>query len=210
MGFIYSYAFQQWVIQFLIVLFFVGALLGLGVGVCLLACTARTLRFFNVMNRWVSMRRALRPIEIPRDTTQAVQRHRYLLAGIFLVGAVYSLFILITRFDPRAVIYVFNLKTLSAPIASWLIESVRWLLIAGNLLAIGVAIMLGFFPAALVRLEAKGGRWYSTRRAFRGVDTMHVSLDKLVAAFPRISGLIITVATLLLVIGFGTMLLGLR
>ena len=63
--------------------FLLGGVALLAVGVSLIVNSAGALRFFGSMNRWVSMRRMSRPLEIPRDTRQAVQKYRHVLAAIF-------------------------------------------------------------------------------------------------------------------------------
>lgn len=210
MEFIDSYAFRQWAFQFTVVLFLVGGLAVLAVGVGLIVARAGTLRFFVAMNRWVSTRRAFKPIEVARDTRQAVQRHRRWLAVVFIAGAAFALYGLATWFDARAVSFVFGLDPRPSSVASWLVESVRWVLIVGNLTAIVIGIMLGFFPDALAALEARGSRWYSDRQLVKGGDAMNLALDNWVAAFPRSAGWIITVAGLILVGDFGIMLSGIR
>jgi len=210
MEIINSLAFRQWAMHTMAVLFFVGGLVGLTVGTGLIFYSKRTLRVFDVLNRWVSLRSASKPLEIPRDTTQAAQKYRRWLAAFFIAGAVFSLFILASKFDARAVITGLKLNTLRDPVASWIVDSARWLLIVGNLAAVVVGILLGFFPAALTALESKGGRWFSERRMVRGSDAMNLTLDKWVAAFPRTAGMIFTVTTLILVSNFGYILFGMR
>lgn len=210
MEFIGNYAFQHWAVQFLVVLFLVGGLMTLAVGVGLIVGRAGTLRFLVAMNRWVSTRRAFKPLEVTRDTRQGVQMHRRWLAVVFIAGATFSLFGLATWFDARAVSFVFGLDARPSSVASWLVESVRWVLIVGNLTAIVIGIMLGFFPDALAALEARGSRWYSDRQLVKGGDAMNLSLDNWVAASPRAAGWLITVAGLVLVGNYGIMLSGIR
>ena len=210
MEFIASHAFQHWAVQFLAVLFLVGGLVALAVGVGLIVGSAGTLRLLVAMNRWVSTRRALRPFEIPRDTRPLVQKHRRWLAVFFVAGAAYAIVGLTTGFDARAVSYVYGLDTRPSSAAPWLVETVRWALIVGNLAAIVIGIMLGFFPGAVAALEARGARWYSDRQLVKGADEMNLSLDNWVAASPRIAGWIIAVAGLVLAGDFGFMLSGLR
>jgi hypothetical protein len=190
-------AFQQWVVQFVIAVFLTGGVAVLAVGVGLIVASDKTLRLIATMNRWVSTRRAFRAIEVPRDTSRAVQKYRRWLAVIIAVGAAYAVYGLGTKFDARAVGILLGLTTHSIVI-SWLIEAGRWALIVGNLVAMVIAIMLGFFPDALAALEIRGGRWYSDRQLIKGADTMHVTLDDWVAASPRTAGWIITVAALIL------------
>ena len=91
-----------------------------------------------------------------------------------------------------------------------LVESVRWVLIVGNLTAIVIGTILDFFPDALAAPEARDDRWYSDRRFVKGADAMNLSLDNRVAAPPRGAGWIITVAGLVLVGDFGIMLFRVR
>jgi hypothetical protein len=201
----YSYAFQQWIVQFVVVVFVLGGLAVLAIGVGLIVSSAGTLRFIAAMNRWVSTRRAFRPMEVVHDTSRAVQKHRRWLAIIIAAGAAYALYGLGTQFDARAVGLILGLNTHSFAI-SWVIEAGRWALIAGNLVALVIGIMLGFFPDALAALEIRGGRWYSDRQLIKGADAMHVTLDDWVAASPRTAGWIITVAALILLGAFAFVL----
>lgn len=205
-----SSAFRQWIALALTVFFLVGGLVGVAVGVSLIVRSERTLRFFGIMNRWVSLRGAARPLEIPRDTTQAVQRYRHWLGAVFIVGGAFATFILATRFSAGAARQLLNLTALHPTIASWAVDSARWILIVGNLVAVVVGILLAFFPAALAALEARGGSWFSERRLLKGGDTQNLSLDKWVAAHPRRAGVIMVVGALLMMGNFGIMLLGTR
>ena len=209
MEFMDSFAFRQWVLQLSVVLFLVGGFAVLAVGVGLIVSSARTLRFFVAMNRWVSTRRAFKPIEVPRDTGKVVQEHRRWLAMAFVAGGAFALYGVATAFDARAVSFVFGLDARPSSVASWLVESFRWVLIVGNLAAIVIGIMLAFFPDALAALEARGGRWYSDRQLVKGADAMNLSLDNWVAASPRAAGGIMTLAGLFLM-GGGIMLFGAR
>jgi hypothetical protein len=203
-------AFRQWVIQALTVFFLVWGLVGIAVGVSLIVNSDRTLRLLGTLNRWVSMRSASRPLEIPRDTTQAVQRHRYWLGAVFIAGGAFATFILATKFDAKAATHMLNLTALRPVVALLIVDSARWILIAGNLVVVAAGILLAFFPAALAALEAGGSAWFSERRALRGADTPNLSLDNWVSAHPRGAGVIITVAALLMASNVGIMLLGMR
>lgn len=210
MEFVDTYAFRQWAVQFLAVIFLAGGLLALAVGVGLIAGSAGTLRFFGAMNRWVSTRRVFAPLDVSRDTRQLVQKHRRWLAVVFVACAGFSIAGLVTAFDARAVGFVFGLDTRPSSVAFWLVESARWALIVGNLAAVVIGIMLGFFPDALFALETRGGRWYSDWQIVKGVDTMNLSLDNWVAAYPRFAGWIIIAGSVVLVSEFGLLLLGAR
>ena len=56
-------------------IFIAAAIVGVALGVGLIVNGARTLRFLGAMNRWVSLRSKLKPMEIPRDIGKAVYGH---------------------------------------------------------------------------------------------------------------------------------------
>src|SRR2546426_8683895 len=59
----YSNLTWQLLVQFLIVLFLVVAVSGLAVGVGLIASSPKIVGYFHTLNRWVSTRHVLRPVE---------------------------------------------------------------------------------------------------------------------------------------------------
>lgn len=201
-----SPAVRLWLAQSTVIFFLVGGVALLAVGISLIVNSACALRFFGGMNRWVSMRRASKPLEVPRDTRQAVQQYRYWLAAIFVAGGAFAIFGLLKQFDVAAIIFALNLGFLKPIISGWLIDSVRWMLILGNLLAIVAGIMLAFFPAAVVKLETRGSHWYSERKVTRGSDQLNLKLDAWVEAHPRQAGWGIVFFALTLIGAFGLIL----
>ncbi|HKA41884.1 MAG TPA: hypothetical protein VKF40_07835 [Burkholderiales bacterium] len=201
-----TYGFRQWAGQFLVLFFLIAGFTLLLIGLSLIFNSAGALRLFGRLNRWVSMRQATRPLEIPRDTSAVVRKYRHWLAAAFVGGGVFALFGLLTQYDAAGIIYGLKLGYLRPAFAHWLFDSARWVLIVGNLAAIAIGIMLAFFPNALMALEASGSRWYSERRHARSRDVMHVTvLDEWVAEFPRASGVIITLFAVFLIGAFGMM-----
>jgi hypothetical protein len=201
-----SHAFRLWLAQVIVAFFLVAGVALFAVGISLVVNSVGALRFFGGMNRWVSMRRATKPLEISRDTRQAVQKHRYWLAAIFVLGGAFAVFGLLTQFDAAAVIFVFNPDFVKPALSIWLIDSVRWMLVAGNLLAMVTGILLAFFPDVVVRMEARGSRWYSERKITKGADQLNLKLDAWVSAHPRIAGWGIVFFALVLIGAFGLLL----
>ena len=210
LGMMSSASARLWLAQSAALFFLIGGICLLAAGIGLIVNGAVTLRFFSSMNRWVSMRRATRPLEVPRDTRPLVQKHRYWLAAVFVAGGVFAIVGLVTQFSTSAAITLLKLNGLHPAFAGWLVDAFRWVLIIGNLTAIVAGILLAFFPAAVAALEARGSAWYSERQAARGADTMRVtSLDNWVAAQPRAAGAIVTLFALGLISVFGLSLPGL-
>lgn len=197
---------RMWFAQSTVLFFFISGFALFAVGLTLVLNSAAALRFFETANRWVSMRRATRPLEIARDTQPLVQRHRYLIATFVIAAGVFAIYGLLTQYDARAAVRLLGLESQRPVFALWLVDSARWLLIAGNALGIVVGFVLAFAPGLLARMEACGGNWYSERRMVKGGDAMNTGLDAQVAARPRAAGIIIMVMALLLIGAFGLLL----
>jgi hypothetical protein len=77
---------DQLLIPFVLWIFIVAAIVGIALGVGLIISSAGTLRFLGTMNRWVSLRSNLKPMEIPRDIGKAVYGHGRWFGGAFALG----------------------------------------------------------------------------------------------------------------------------
>jgi hypothetical protein len=196
-------AVQLWLAQSTVVFFIAAGITLLAIGISLIMNSAGTLRFFGGMNRWMSMRRATKSLEIPHDTRRAVQKYRYWFAAVFVAGGILAVSGLLTQFDVRAVVRVFGLEFFKPAFAEWIVDSARWVLVAGNLIGIVVGLLLAFSPQTVVKLEARGSQWYSERQATRGADSLNLKLDVWVAANPRVAGGGIVVFALALIGAFG-------
>jgi hypothetical protein len=199
-------AFWQWCAQVLVVFFVVGGLAGIAVGTGLIVNSSRTLGFFRTINRWTSMRRAVKPLEIPRDSTQVVQRYMRVIAVIFIVGGAYSLYALLVQFSAQAIIFSLKLREVHPLVSGLLIDGIRWILITGNLAAVVVGILMVYSPRKLTALEAVGSKWFSDRRVTQVGDRMHTPLDRWVASAPRAAGVIIAAGSLVVVVSAAFML----
>jgi len=186
----YSNLTWQLLVQFLIVLFLVVAVSGLAVGVGLISSSPKMVGYFHVLNRWVSTRHVLKPVEVPFDTERATHRHYRWVAGAFFLGGLVSVFGLLAGLDATAVSAAFSAKRF-APVVAIAVESAKWVLIAGSAFGVVVGAMLLFYPNAESMLERFANRWVSPRRVTRSWDDMHMNLDTLVEAHPKPAGWII-------------------
>lgn len=196
---------RLWLAQAMVVFFLVCGVTLLAFGVSLIVNSAGALRLIAGMNRWVSMREATKPLEVPRDTRHVVQKYHYAFAAVFVIGGAYAIYGLLTHFSTDAMIRLLGLNTFSRDAALWLADSLRWLLIVGNLFAIIAGVMLALFPGYVATLEERAGRWVSMRRITKGADNMNIKLDSWVAVYPRAIGTVIVFAALLLIGTFGMM-----
>lgn len=197
---------NQLLIPGVVMLFFIGGVLAAVIGAGLILRNSGVFRLFGVMNRSVSTRQLLKPLEIPRDSNGVVWKYRRPIAAFFAIGATYSLYGLIAHVDNAAVVAALKLKYPPAAVLL-LVESARLLLIVGCAVSLTVGILLGIFPETMRVLEGRASRWVSTRRMAPDADKMNVALDDWVAAFPRAAGCLILVPALGVMFYFGTLLL---
>lgn len=197
-------AVQQLLVPPLLWFFFIGGVFSIAVGIGLVGFSSRMFSLFDIMNRWVSFRKASKPMAIQRESWPFVERHRRWFALVFIVASLFSIVNLVSRIDmPRLGILASAKLQVPLSYVEWMLSSMWWFLLLGSVLTIMVGIALGFFPAAMGKLEKQSGRWYSSRNLAKGADTMHTPLDKLVLKHPRILGAIIVIAALVNVVAVG-------
>lgn len=199
---------DQLVIPTLVLFLLVGSLGATLLGLALLLRSAAALRFIARMNRWVSTRRALRPLEIPR-TIEALSaaRRRPWLGALVAIGAAAALYLLLTRMDSLG-----SRSASALELKRWLsvtlpLLTLKWFLVAGSAFSIVAGVMIAAFPRAWSALEQRMNRWYSTRRMLpAGSDDMRMPLEALVEAHPRAAGALITVASLIVAMAMAALL----
>lgn len=165
------------------------SLLGLALGIGLIARTGAMLSFIHLMNRWVSMRQALRPLEVPRHVAPGVAASRWFAACLIALGA-FAAAILVARVGPTALAALFRVDARTS-LAGVLLEALHWFLVLGSVAAVATGILLLFFPGTWQRIEGRANRWYSTRELESAGDALHPSLDRIVEAFPRTAGAVL-------------------
>ncbi len=202
----YNPVLDQLLIPALLVFFLVAGIVAVGLGVALIVYRHGVLNRLSAMNRWVSGRKTMAPLEITRQADPAVYKHRRWFSAAFIVGGAFAAIMIIGSLDVAAVVSLFGAQRLTF-VGPWLVESFWWMLLLGSLFAVVVGIVLGFFPHALGALDARANRWYSSRQMIRGADNMYLTLDKWVAHSPRAAGVIIAVAGLIVLVNFAVVLM---
>ncbi len=182
-----DYLVNELLIPIVLWIFMLVGIVGVVLGVGLIVGSARTLRFLGTTNRWVSLRSSLKPMEEPHDIGKAVYGHRRWFGAVFAVGGAFAILTLLAKVEVAAVVSALGRNT-TPVIVAWIVESLKWILVAGGALAVVIGVMLVFSIEDLRALEARLNRWYSPRQLVKGADTMHLTLDKWVEAFPRTAG----------------------
>ncbi|MEO8009618.1 MAG: hypothetical protein ABI728_14010 [Betaproteobacteria bacterium] len=204
-----NYVVDEILVPVVFLFFLASGIFGVGLGIGLIVFRARIFHLFGPMNRWVSARKNLKPLESLRDIEPFVHKYRRWFSALFILGGVFSIFMLAEKVDVVAVTSVFGLRR-SSIIGPWVIQSLVTFLIIGSVLAIAIGIILGFFPRALAAVEIRTNRWYSSRQFAKGVDESHVPLDSLFESSPRTAGCVLAVGALILSVSSMIVLLGNR
>ena len=185
----------QVLFQFFITVVLVFASLGFAVGVGLIVSSARMLRIFHAMNRWISTDAAFAALDLPRSTERFSYRNRRWIGWALIAGGLFATFGLVTGINPAAVGATFA-KGAMVPLVVIVAGTLRWFLIVGSVAGVVIGGMLCFSPDALVTLEKYANRWFSAGRLTRGGDDMRLTLDRLVEAHPGLSGWILACTAL--------------
>ena len=195
----------QIVHQTIFIFLLVGAAFALIAGVMLLLDSGRALRIGDRLNRWVSTRAAIRPLEEHRSISKPLYRMHRLVGVLICAGALYSLLVLGTPHGGAAITN--SLAGLGpARFSAWISESLRTILLTGNAAALLFGLVFLFRPSALRGLEAWADRRISARKSTKPLEEAHLTVDKFVHAHPRLVGGLVVLGSLYVLINLGFVL----
>ncbi|MDP2709844.1 MAG: hypothetical protein Q8O56_01375 [Solirubrobacteraceae bacterium] len=202
-------AVQQLLLPSAVIFLFLGSVFAIVAGAGLILRGEATLRLFGKLNRWVSTREALKTVDQQHDIEQTMHRRQRLLGAVFLALAALSFIVLVAKYDVAVLSSVFARRF--PPIAVELaVVTLKWTLIAGDILAIIVGAALILSPDVLAKVEARTNRWYSTRTDADDAALMHLTLDKWAEKHARAAGWIVIVLAAFVALNLGIVLIGPR
>jgi hypothetical protein len=183
-----------------------GAVLGLVVGGMLLLDSPRALRWNSALSTWISSRQALRPLDEPHDIKRVIYRWHRLLGLVIFAGALYTLDVLVFRYQGVPLARAF--RDLANPgLLALLFDGIRYALIAGNAAALAAGLVLCLRPSLLKGLEAWADLAYSSRKPTKPLDVMHYAPDEFVRSRPRVIGALLAIGSLYILVVLGSALL---
>ena len=177
------------------------------VGVGLAMRNPAMLHFYSFMNRGFSVRRLLGPLFRPHHVEPVLHRHLKLLGSIIVLGAATSIYIL-AGVDAGVFQPVFH-GTFTNETAEILADYTKSFLLAGNAICVVVGLLALFFPQQLSKIEAYTDKWYSLRRPMRPWNQVHTEVDNWVLAHPTVSGITLSIMSLILAVSMYVNLSGL-
>lgn len=192
----------------LVLILLIGSLASIMFGLALVFRTAQALGFMRGMNRWVSTRRVLKELEVPRHVEEPHRVGRHWFALFLVAGGGFALYFLLARLEIPHTAVVLGVDLKRWFLAGLALQTMKWFLVAGSVLAVAVGILMLFLPRVLAAFEAGMNRWYSTRKLLpAGGESMRFPLDLLVEAYPRASGWIVAAASLVVAVAMAILVI---
>jgi hypothetical protein len=194
-----NYVLDEILVPVIFLFFLVSGIFGIGFGIGLAVYRDRVFQMFAPLNRWISGRQNLAPMEIRRNAEPFFYKHRRWLGAVFIIGGVFTIFMLAAKVDAVAVASLYGARR-GAQVGPWIVQSLTTLLIIGSLVSIVTGVILEFFPYVIGLLGARADHWISSRQMIRGADTMHLPLDRLFQSSPRATGVVLAAGAMVLTV----------
>jgi len=192
--------------QTIFVLLLLGSALALVAGLLLLFDSQRAFRIGEWLDRWVSTRTAMRPLETQHSISRPLYRMHRLVGLLICAGALYALVVLASIEGGAAMT-----KSMSGlgpgRFVSWISESLRVILLTGNAAALLFGLVFILRPSSLRSLEAWADRSISGRKATKPLEVMHRPADQFARSHPRLVGALVVVGSLYVLVNLGYALL---
>jgi hypothetical protein len=195
------------VLQTALISLFIASVLSLAFGIAMVLGSTWSMRLSANMNRWVSTRKMLRPLEVRRDIQRQVYQRHPLIGAILLIGAAFVLYFLFLRYDPVAFQRVFK-GSLPAQTLDWLLQSLWWIVLVTNIFGMAVGAVMVTRPSLLKGIESWADRVYSTREVGKFWETMNHQPDRFVQNYPRLFGWLVVAGSLYASLTLGLILAG--
>lgn len=180
----------------LLLFFIIGSLFALLLGLLFILAPEKANRFSQRNNRWLSLRRSTRALEIPRSVDGQIYHHHRLIGLFIILSCAYILYRL--GFDYQHELAVSALTTTVATVqtTSWLLESLLWFITPAAILFLFIGAAIAVKPSCLKGLESLSNRWFSTRKAMQPIEKSNLSVDIWVQKHPRLFGSAICIAAI--------------
>lgn len=164
------------------------------VGVSLAIRSQKALRAFDSLNRWISVRKMMRPLMMPHNVESTLMKRRILLGSVISGGALVSILLLVGT-DLTPALSLFEGSLTEAQIAG-VADNLEWFMLAGNAVCLAVGALILFSPQVLLSVENYTDRWLTMRKSMQPLEKMHMEVDCWVLKHPTSVGIALTVLSL--------------
>jgi hypothetical protein len=154
-------------------------------------------RFFN---RWISFDSLVRRMDYMTRVERFVYRHARPVGALICLASAYTLYIMAFRYDRASFVGLLGRRS-GTVLTEAVVDAAGIFLALAMVFALAIGVFLMVRPSLLKGFEAASNRWLSTRRGSRVLDVMRYGPDRLLARYPRPTGLVILIASAYGIIG---------
>lgn len=194
-------------LKWMTVFFFMSSIACLAVGIALVARQQTVMNWGTRLNRWISTRRLMRPLEKPRDIHRIIYRRHPLVGGIIVIAAAYVIYFLFRGFSPEPFVFLLR-RFVPEPAINWLVVSFWWLTLIAQVFAIFIGAIMFARPSALKGIEAIANKTFSAREMGKFWETMNTEPDRIVMNHPKLIGTLIIAGSAYTAVSLGLILVG--
>jgi len=188
------------------------ALLGVGIlifllGLWILLLPTGFLQTGRLLGKWINTDEYFHVLDKPRYQESLIYRHHRIAGGLILLGAAYTLVVLVARADVNSISLVLP-TIINSFLSGWLYGALYSLLVIFNMFAIVVGVIIILRPSALKGIESTLNRWIQTDSKLKTLDEPHeISVDVFPGGNPRLFGLAVALAGLYILLSMAVVLL---
>jgi hypothetical protein len=174
--------------------FLIASVFSFVVGVALAVRSQKALRAFDSLNRWVSVRKMMRPLMMPHNVESTLMKRRVVLGSVIAGGSLVSILLLVGT-DLTPALSLFEGSLTQAQIAG-VADNLEMFMLAGNAACLLVGGLILFSPQTLLAVENYTDRWLTLRKTMQPLEKMHMEVDCWVLKHPTSVGIALTLLSL--------------
>lgn len=174
------------------------AMLGVISGLWLLLSPQGFARVEQMAGAPFSLRRGLRPFDVAHNIDRYFYRHHQAIGLLIIAASIFNLYRAMFDIVPGHVSRLL-LNYYPQAVAEWLVASLQYALILGNLFAVIIGLVIYVRPSALKDFEARANRWLTTRRKTLWLSTKLGPASEFLRNQPRTLGAIVLVLSTYLI-----------
>lgn len=163
-------------------------------GLLMLLVPGWLLRMSEKVNLWIDTSVWFRKLDEQQHFERLFYRHHVLMGLLIVAGSLYSLWF-IWRLQGGELAAL--LPVMANPVLQEIVQvSLACFLLAGNLFALLVGLVVLLRPSLLKGLEAWANRWVASDQALGRLDRQVDVAERMVPGHPRLFGLLVVVGSL--------------
>ena len=173
------------------------------IGLSLIARPGPILRASERMNQWFARHQPMKPLQKTIKIERYVyRRHRY-FGALVLSGAAFTLYSLLYRYNERNVVEAYT-RYFNRTVVEWVVQSAAAALALGTVCAALIGLVMLIRPSLLKGIEAWSNRQYHTPNPAKLLYRyrVHGRFDHFATSHPHLAGLIISLASLYVLLNF--------